>query len=206
MPATPPTGSPCTPGDLEAWFADLGLESVARADRDGVTAWDLVLGGSRRPELRVTVILDPSLAVICWAHYAPPISDRFRVSYRRLLRWNDELPFVKFSLAQDERPVLSAELPVASVDGESLGLALARLLAVADHLLPESVDWLVAGGWPVAGNRPGTAGPRLLARFASALGELASPAGEPMPPTARDSPPTGVSEPPPVVPARRGAR
>ena len=70
---------------------------LERADRDGITSWDLVLDGRRRFDLRVTVILDPSLALICWAHYAPPISDMFRKSYRRLLRWNDEFPFAKFS-------------------------------------------------------------------------------------------------------------
>ena len=63
----------------------------------GSPRWDLVLDGRRRFDLRVTVILDPALAIICWAHYAPPINDMFRKSYRKLLRWNDEFPFAKFS-------------------------------------------------------------------------------------------------------------
>ena len=54
-------------------------------------------------------------------HYAPPITDSFRVSYRKLLRWNDELPFVKFAVSVDERPVLTAELPVATLDRDALG-------------------------------------------------------------------------------------
>ena len=94
----------------------------------------------------VTLILDPALALICWVHFAPPIADAFRKSYRKLLRWNDEYPFVKFSLAEDERPVLATELPVETVDREELGLAIARSLAIADELLEESAGWLWIGG------------------------------------------------------------
>ena len=100
------------PADVEGWFTGFGLTPTERADRDGITSWDLVLDGRRRFDLRITVILDPALALICWAHYAPPISDMFRKSYRRLLRWNDEFPFAKFSISEDERPVIAVELPV----------------------------------------------------------------------------------------------
>ena len=82
-----------------------------------------MLDGRRRFDLRVTVILDPALAIICWAHYAPPISDMFRQSYRKLLRWNDEFPFAKFSIAEDERPILAAELSLGAVGADELGLA-----------------------------------------------------------------------------------
>ena len=85
------------------------------------------------------MILDPSLALICWAHYAPPINDSFRVSYRKLLRWNDDLPFVKFSIGEDERPLLVAEIPVAHASPDALGLALARHLAVADRYHADTV-------------------------------------------------------------------
>ena len=61
---------------------ELGLTPTERADREGIASWDLVLDGRRRFDLRVTVILDPALGVICWAQYAPPISDMFRKSYR----------------------------------------------------------------------------------------------------------------------------
>ena len=61
--------------------------------------------------------------VICWAQYAPPISDYFRKSYRKLLRWNDEFPFAKFSVSEDERPVLAVEVPIADADADALGLA-----------------------------------------------------------------------------------
>ena len=105
------------PADVEGWFTELGLTPAERADRDGIASWDLVLDGRRRFDLRVTVILDPALAIICWAHYAPPISDMFRKSYRRLLRWNDEFPFAKFSVAEDERPLLAVEVPIAEAVG-----------------------------------------------------------------------------------------
>ncbi len=172
--STAPPGSACAPVDVEAWLTDLGIAPLERVDREGVTSWDLVLDGRRRAGLRITVILDPSLALICWAHFAPPINDGFRRSYRKLLRWNDELPFVKFSIGEDERPLLVAEIPVAAADRDALGLALARQLAVADRFHEESVEWLKAGGWPTAeatsqGDGPG---PALVARYADALQEL----------------------------------
>jgi hypothetical protein len=179
--STAPRVSACAPADVEAWLADLGLVPLERADREGVTSWDLVLDGRRRAALRITLILDPTLALICWAHFAPPINDGFRRSYRKLLRWNDELPFVKFSIGEDERPLLVAEIPVAAADRDALGLALARELAIADRYHGEAVEWLKAGGWrtqPVAGDAtgPGTA---LLARYADAVAELTDPDGLP---------------------------
>ena len=160
------------PADVEAWFATLGLTPAERADRDAIAAWDLVLDGRRRFDLRVTVILDPGLGVICWAQYAPPISDMFRKSYRRLLRWNDEFPFAKFSIAEDERPVLAVEVPLDSLDADTLGLALARILGIADQLLDESKDWLWIGGrMPDPGDRV-SANAALLDRYAARLPEL----------------------------------
>ncbi|HUP54535.1 MAG TPA: YbjN domain-containing protein [Methylomirabilota bacterium] len=134
------------PADVERWLADLGLEPVERADRDGIASWDLVLDGRRRFDLRVTVILDPSLALICWAHFAPPINDMFRKSYKKLLRWNDEFPFAKFSVGEDERPLLAVELPLAVASADALGTALARIVGIADRLLDESKGWLWIGG------------------------------------------------------------
>lgn len=160
------------PADVEEWFTGLGLTPTERADRDGVSSWDLVLDGRRRFDLRITVILDPSLALICWAHYAPPINDMFRKSYRRLLRWNDEFPFAKFSVGEDERPLLSVELPALTVDEDALGLAIARILGVADRLLDESRDWLWQGGrMPDSGDRT-SAQAGLLDRYAPRLPEL----------------------------------
>lgn len=160
------------PADVEHWLDELGLAPSARADRDGVTSWDLRLDGRRRLDVPVTLILDPSLALICWVHFAPPIGDGFRKSYRRLLRWNDEFPFAKFSLAEDDRPILASELPLRTVDRDELGLALARSLLIADRLLEESAGWLWIGGripTGVTGTRPG---PGLIERYAHRLAEL----------------------------------
>jgi hypothetical protein len=172
----PAATRPPTAADVERWLADLGLTPTDRADRDGISAWDLELDGRRRFGLPVTLILDPGIGLICWAHYAPPIGDGFRRSYRRLLRWNDELPFVKFSIAEDERPVLASELPLADVDEDALGLALARMLAVSDRLIDESADWLWLGGKPPADyGRRASRNAGLLERYANQLGELAAP-------------------------------
>lgn len=158
------------PADVERWFVEIGLEPLERADRDGITSWDLMLDGRRRHDLRVTVILDPSLAVIIWAHYAPPIGDMFRKSYRKLLRWNDEFPFVKFSVGEDERPLLAAELPIAQADADAVGLAIARILDVSDRLLDESKGWIWIGGTipPEPADRAAR-NPAFLARFAGRL-------------------------------------
>ncbi len=160
------------PADVEHWLSGLGVEPVERADREGIVAWDLVLDGRRRFDLRVTLILDPALGVICWAHYAPPINDLFRRSYRKLLRWNDDFPFVKFAVGEDERPVLIAELPPTALDEDTLGLALARLLDVSDRLLDETAGWLWLGGRrPVDyGQRPSRHA-ALLDRYADRLPE-----------------------------------
>ena len=172
-----PRASATSAGDVEAWLAELDLEPLERADREGVTSWDLVLDGRRRSALRVTLILDPALALIGWAHFAPPINDSFRKSYRLLLRWNDETPFVKFALAEDERPVLTSELPAAALDRDAVGLALARLLAVADRLHDPATAWLKGGAWstdaPANDDGPGA---RLLDRYARELDELLEPA------------------------------
>src|SRR5262245_47422026 len=160
------------PADVERWFAALGLAPTERADRDGIAAWDLVLDGRRRFDLRVTVILDPGLGLICWAHYAPPITDMFRKSYRRLLKWNDEFPFAKFSVSDDERPVLAVEVPIDEVDEDHLGLALARILGIADRLLDATKDWLWIGGRMPAVTDRAWRNRELLDRYASRLPEL----------------------------------
>lgn len=177
MSAAPRTSDRCAPSDVEAWFRDLGLEPLERAEREGLVSWDLLLDGVRRPALRVTVILDPAFALVVWAHFAPPINDYFRRAYRTLLRWNDELPFVKFSIGEDERPLLAQEVPVGLASADALGLALARMVAVADRCFDASVPWLKAGGWPLTGVGAHPQGQRLLARFAAELGELAPAPG-----------------------------
>ena len=180
MPSADPGARPVRPADVERWFVDLGLEPVERAERDGIASWDLVLDGRRRFDLRVTVILDPSLALICWAHFAPPISDMFRKSYRKLLRWNDEFPFAKFSIGDDERPLLAIELPIGDVAAtadadrvETLGLALARIVGIADRLLEESAPWLWIGGRMPDQSARTSRNPAFLSRYEESLAELA---------------------------------
>jgi hypothetical protein len=160
------------PTDVEGWFAELGLVPSERAEREGIASWDLIVDGRRRFDLRLTIILDPSLAVICWAHYAPPIGDMFRKSYRKLLRWNDEFPFAKFSVGEDERPLLAVELPIESASADQLGLAIVRIIGIADRLLDESKDWIWLGGRaPELPDRV-PANEALLERYAARLPEL----------------------------------
>jgi hypothetical protein len=181
MPSADPGAHAVRPADVERWLTDLGLEPVDRAERDGITSWDLVLDGRRRFDIRVTIILDPSLALICWAQLAPPIGDMFRRSYRKLLRWNDEFPFAKFSLTEDERPLLSVELPIADAPAaptaDQLGLALARIVDLADRLLEETASWLWIGGrMPDQSDRIGR-NARLLERYDGRLGDQETVAG-----------------------------
>jgi hypothetical protein len=176
MPSADPGAPALRPADVERWLSDLGLEPIDRGERDGIASWDLVLDGRRRFDLRVTIILDPTFALICWAHFAPPINDMFRKSYRKLLRWNDELPFAKFAVSDDERPLLTIELPIADASGlpseDQLGLALARIVGIADRLLEESADWLWFGGKIPDQSDRTPRNPAFLARYEGRLGEL----------------------------------
>src|SRR5947209_15874912 len=133
---------PQDPSAVEGWLRELGLEPGPRVDREGVSAWDVVLDGRRRRDLRVTVILDPTLGVIAWAHLAPPIGDGLRKAYRTLLQWNDEFPLAKFSIADDGRPILAVEIPARWLDADELGLALARVRASADPTFQAHRRWL----------------------------------------------------------------
>lgn len=158
---------------VDGWLDELGLSSVDRGERDGISSWDLLLDGRRRADIRVTLILDPARVLLCWVHYAPPINDSFRVSYRQFLRWNDELPHVKFALSgEEDRPMLTSEVVATGLTIDTVGLAIARLLAVCDLLLDESVRWL----WPGA-RKPPPMGrtsrqAALFDRYANELDEL----------------------------------
>lgn len=157
---------------VDAWLADLGLEVIDRGERDGVTSWDLRLDGQRRADIRLTIILDPGAVVLLWVHFAPPLNDSFRVSYRQFLRWNDELPFVKFALSADDRPVLTSELAAEGLDRDGLGVAVGRLLAICDLTLDRSVAWLYPGQKQApAMGRPSRQA-SLFERYADELAEL----------------------------------
>jgi hypothetical protein len=161
---------------VEAWLRELGLAPAARVEREGIVAWDLALDGRRRRDLRVTLILDPALGAIAWAHLAPPLGDGLRKSYRMLLRWNEDFPLAKFSVADDGRPILAVEVPWRWLDAEELGLALARVAGIADQVFEETRGWLWIGGRVPDGydSRP-VRNQALLDRFAPRLGELTEP-------------------------------
>jgi len=170
--SAPPHAAP-EPALVEAWLADLGIEPGPRVEREGVAAWDVVLDGRRRRDLRTTLILDPALGLIAWAHLAPPIGDGLRKAYRSLLRWNDEFPLAKFSIADDGRPILAVELPSRWLDADELGLALARVTGIADRLFEETRAWLWIGGRVPNGYADGPGrSDALIERFAPRLGEL----------------------------------
>lgn len=172
QPAAPLGPPPVSPLDVERWLAELALVPEPRIERERATSWDLELDGRRRFGIKVTLILDPTLALIAWVHFAPPIGDSFRKSYRRLLRWNDEFPFAKFAVAEDERPILTAELPIDRVDRDELGVALARVLAICDQLLEESARWLwYDGRIPPSGGRVSRQA-ALFERYGDRLPEL----------------------------------
>lgn len=172
-----------TPDAVERWLRDLarlGLEVGERVERDGIAAWDLTIDGRLRRDLRTTLILDPALGLICWAHLAPPLGDGLRKAYRTLLRWNDEFPLAKFSVADDGRPILSVEVPARWLDADELGLALTRIAAIADRVFDDTRSWLWIGGRVPDGYaaRPiRTAA--LLDRFAASLGEIVADVPEP---------------------------
>lgn len=170
---SPPTA---TADAVEGWLRDLvplGLEAGDRVEREGIAAWDVTLDGRRRRDLRTTVIVDPALGLIAWAHLAPPLGDGLRKAYRTLLRWNDEFPLAKFSVADDGRPILSVEVPARWLDAEELGLALARIAGIADRIFDETCGWLWIGGRVPDGylQRPVRTA-ALLDRHAGRLGEL----------------------------------
>ena len=109
---------------------------------------------------------------------------------------------MKFSLAEDDRPVLATELPLATVDRDVLGLAIARSLLIADQLLEESAGWLWIGGRiPDQGDRV-SRGAGLIARYADRLTELIAPTE---PPDAAPGAPAGPAGVPAVVPAESPA-
>jgi hypothetical protein len=161
--------------EIDGWLTELGLTPVERAEREGATSWDMVLDGRRRRGVRVTLIFDPAVALVAWVHFGPQLSDNFRKTYRQLLRWNDELPFAKFALSDDERPILTAEVPADGLTRDVVGTLLARVLAICD-LVHEPVLTLVGDlrrkDAALAATERDPAGVALLERYATELGEL----------------------------------
>jgi len=143
-----------------------------------VISRDLLLDGRVRSRIPLTLILAPGLGLLAWVHYAPALGDSFRKTYRQLLKWNDELPFVKFALADDERIVLAAELPLAGLDRDALGRTVARLVAVCDLLAGPSARWLAgpAGGRSATSPRAASHHP-VVDRYAADVAELTESPG-----------------------------
>ena len=161
--------------EIDRWLGELGLTPVDTAERDGAHSWDLVLDGRRRRALRVTLILDPDVALVAWVHFAPPMTDNYRKAYRQFLRWNDELPFAKFAISEDERPILTAEVPVAGIDRRAVGALIARVLAIADLVHEPTmalINELSRTQTKLAVDEADPAGVALLERYAESLAEL----------------------------------
>lgn len=154
------------------------MTPIEREEREGATSWDLVLDGRKRRGLRVSLILDPAVALIAWVHLAPPISDGFRKTYRQLLRWNDEFPFAKFTVSEDERPMLTVEIPAAGLDKDAVGGLLARVLAITDLIHDQSLvlmgELRRRHATVAAASEPDPAGLALLERYAADLDELST--------------------------------
>ena len=168
------SGSAVTPAELERCLAELGLQPEGRVEREDDASWDLRLDGRRRFDVRLTVILDRAVGAIVWVPLAPPIMDYHRKAYRRLLRWNDEFPFAKFSLTPDERPLLAIEVAGDRLDRDELGTAIARALVICDLLLEEVAGWAWIGGRVPDWSGRTSRGAALIDRFADRLGELAA--------------------------------
>jgi hypothetical protein len=67
---------------------------------------------------------------------------------------------------------LAVELPIETASADELGLAIARILGIADRLLEESKDWIWIGGRiPDQGTRT-SGNAALLDRYAARLPEL----------------------------------
>ena len=125
---------------LDAWLAELGLEVIGGGGTPTEPAFsrDLVLDGARRFDLRVTVAWVDGVGLSVWAYYGDEGLEIPKRVYAGMLRANFDYPFVKFGLADDDRPMLMIELPPYGLERDSLALALVRLTVVADRLLEET--------------------------------------------------------------------
>ncbi len=98
-----------------------------------------MLDGERRFDLRVTAAWVDGVGLSLWAYYGQEAMEMPKRTFHRLLYANSEYPFVKFALADDDRPMLMTELPTAALSADELGRGLVRLAIVADRLLEETL-------------------------------------------------------------------
>jgi hypothetical protein len=126
---------------LDAWLAALGVEVVGGSGQPGEPAVtrDVVIDGERRFDLRVTVAWVDGVGLSLWAYYGQEAMEIPKRTFHRMLHANSEQPFVKFALADDDRPMLMTELPATCLSRDELGRGLARLAIVADRLLEETL-------------------------------------------------------------------
>jgi hypothetical protein len=155
------------PPPIDAWLAALSLDVVGGTGAADAPAFsrDVVLDGERRFDLRVTVAWVSGVGCSLWAYYGPEEVELPRRTMHRLLQANFEYPFVKFALADDERPMLMTELPAAGLDRDELARGLVRLTIVADRLLEATAHAVADRGVlpDVAGRTPRNAS--LLAAY-----------------------------------------
>ena len=127
---------------LDVWLSELGVEVIGGGGAPGDEAFsrDLLLDGTRRFDLRVTVAWVDGVGLSAWAYYGADAMEVPKRVYARMLRANFEYPFVKFALTDDDRPMLMAELPPVGLDRVALARTLVRLTIVADRLLEETAS------------------------------------------------------------------
>ena len=125
---------------IDAWLEELGLEVVAMAGTPAEAAFsrDVIIDGDRRFDLRVTVAWVSGVGCSLWAYYGLEAMEIPKRTYARMLRANFDYPFVKFAMADDDRPMLMTELPAAAMDRDELARGVVRLAVVADRLLEET--------------------------------------------------------------------
>lgn len=165
---------------IDRWLGELGIEVVGASGdpASGALSRDVVVDGTRRFDLRVTVAWVSGVGTSLWAYYGLEAMEIPKRVYARMLRANFEYPFVKFALTDDDRPMLMTELPPGALDRDELGRALVRLAVVADRLLEETAhavaDRAILPDWSGrTGRNPG-----LLAAHRAEV-ESAMPAWEP---------------------------
>jgi hypothetical protein len=171
---------------LDAWLAELGIAVVDGSGQPGDQALsrDLVLDGERRFDLRTTVAWVDGVGLSLWAYYGQEAMEIPKRTFHRMLSANSEYPFVKFALADDDRPMLMTELPTAGLSRDELGRGLARLTIVADRLLEETLPAVADRGiLPDWSGRAGRNAPLLDAYRAELEGAM--PAWQP--PAARQA-------------------
>ena len=62
-----------SPTDVDGWLGAAVAQPIERHERDSVVSWDLILDGRSRRDIRLTLILEPSVGIVGWVHYAPPL-------------------------------------------------------------------------------------------------------------------------------------